>query len=786
MNSLKWYLRNILQSFAGTSLLAHQPSPLSKPFRRGESSVPGKLRNQGSISIPVLSLLKGAPMKKLLLGSIAYAALAAGSASAADLPAKAMPPPVPSWAGFYLGLHGGYAWKHDDFSQPAFLFNISPIDGIRSQGAVYGAQAGYNWQFGRIVTGLEIDFSATDIKGANGLSQSAASGGGLSQTLSLGMAESVQFLGSARARLGWTPTNNLLLYGTAGLGWERLDTTVDSGTVFLQGSTPIDVETQSDRTPLTKFGWVAGAGAEVMLGGSNWIGRLEYLHYDMGQVQTATTQTFHGTVTATANAQTIDLVRAALSYKFGEPAAVRSVPYVKAPVAAQLPAWAGFYIGAHGGYAWGRDPHTEPNQLTLAGVVTGSKSEGWIAGGQFGYNWQYDRVVAGLEASLSAADISGNSNIGIITTPTTRTVSFDDRVKTLGTLRGRLGWLPTDTVLLYGTAGLAWERFEAGETTATSTVNGSIADRAITPADQFGWVAGLGAEIMLGSSNWIGRLEYLHYDFGRVIPGTSVVRTPDAYSNSVGHQTVDLVSAGVSYKFGPTPRPEIAPAMYSKAPPPTVQSWAGFYIGGHGGYGWKENDFSHYFFSNNQVGNTGGINSRGWLAGGQSGYNWQYGYAVAGIEIDGSATGIRGSTAPVTASIDTESLSDRVKYLGTVRARLGWTPTSNWLLFATGGMAWEHADRDSNFVEVLQAGVSTSVTDTPRDNFGWVVGAGVETMLGSTNWIARLEYLHYDFGMVEPIFNQIFTIPGATSGIDRGGHQTIDTVRAGMSYKFTP
>jgi opacity protein-like surface antigen len=99
----------------------------------------------------------------------------AGSALAADLPVAKAPPAIvaSSWAGFYLGIHGGYGWKQDDFSQPETTFFAAPqsINGIRSKGAVYGAQAGYNWQFGRIVTGLEIDFSATDIKGSNGVSE---------------------------------------------------------------------------------------------------------------------------------------------------------------------------------------------------------------------------------------------------------------------------------------------------------------------------------------------------------------------------------------------------------------------------------------------------------------------------------------------------------------------------------------------------------------------------------------------------------------------------------------
>jgi opacity protein-like surface antigen len=294
---------------------------------------------------------------------------------------------------------------------------------------------------------------------------------------------------------------------------------------------------------------------------------------------------------------------------------------------------------------------------------------------------------------------------------------------------------------------------------------------------------------MLGSPNWIGRLEYLHYDFGRVLNDSSVAITSPLTNASIStwRQTIDVVRAGVSYKFGPDgPVSAAAPALYAKAPSMAapLQSWAGFYIGGHGGYGWKENDFSKNFFLDGFV---GGIKSTGWLAGGQAGYNWQYASVVGGVEIDGSATGIKGSSAPVTATTLTETQSDNVKYLGTVRGRLGWTPASTWLLYGTGGLAWERVNRSiRDFSDFGAGNIQVGTSDTPRDHFGWVAGVGVESFIGSPNWIGRLEYLHYDFGTVESADAIVSNSPGLASRAERGGRQTIDTVRAGVSYKFTP
>ncbi|MGY4333641.1 opacity protein-like surface antigen [Bradyrhizobium sp. LB7.2] len=243
--------------------------------------------------------------------------------------------------------------------------------------------------------------------------------------------------------------------------------------------------------------------------------------------------------------------------------------------------------------------------------------------------------------------------------------------------------------------------------------------------------------------------------------------------------------AGVSYKFGPDAALPVSALAYAKAgPPPSLQSWSGFYLGAHGGYGWKQNDFSDASLLGGVT--IGDIKSKGWLGGGQAGYNWQYASVVAGIEIDGSATGIKGSTPTVLAGTISDTLSDNVKYLGTLRGRLGWTPSNGWLLYATGGLAFERAHRIDSSANSAPSPVTAAVIETARNHFGMAAGAGVETFLGNSNWIGRIEYLHYDFGTVEATSNITTTEPGGTPTTDRGGRQTIDTVRAGLSYKFTP
>ena len=224
-----------------------------------------------------------------------------------------------SWTGFYLGIHGGYGWKDNDFRE--FLGIQTPqntqvfVGGIDSKGWLFGGHAGYNWQRGALVGGLELDLSSTSIDGVSAPAVFTFVGGG-TDTHTRG--DDVKWLGSARARLGFAPggcCSNFLFYGTGGLAWERFERTNTSRTI-----TPNTNETDIRTTPNDRFGWVAGLGAEAKLGGTGWIGRLEYLHYEFGTSETTQVVISPGLLGGnrleSAKDQTIDVLRAGLSYKF--------------------------------------------------------------------------------------------------------------------------------------------------------------------------------------------------------------------------------------------------------------------------------------------------------------------------------------------------------------------------------------------------------------------------------------------------------------------------------------
>ena len=144
-----------------------------------------------------------------LLAATAALAIAASTAHAADLPGRYSPAPaynalpVFTWTGFYAGLNAGYGWNVGDsrYYDPAFR------NGKRSGGFVGGAQAGYNYQFGMFVGGLETD-----------LQYAAVGNKGASYGTTYYPGDSDGFFGTIRARAG-VAFDRALVYGTGGFAY---------------------------------------------------------------------------------------------------------------------------------------------------------------------------------------------------------------------------------------------------------------------------------------------------------------------------------------------------------------------------------------------------------------------------------------------------------------------------------------------------------------------------------------------------------------------------------------
>ena len=177
--------------------------------------------------------------------------------------------------------------------------------------------------------------------------------------------------------------------------------------------------------------------------------------------------------------------------------------------------WAGLYVGVHGGYSWGRwdgdlylDPGTGPVQSFSPSRRT-IDADGWLAGGQIGFNHQFNSFVLGLEADASWTNLKGN---GTFSTPGgVVTWAIETQLDWFATVRGRAGFA-VNNFLFYGTGGVAFGRTNGSEV-VTQLPGPVLTAIASTSGNHIGWTAGAGVEWMY-TRNWSFKAEYLYVDLG--------------------------------------------------------------------------------------------------------------------------------------------------------------------------------------------------------------------------------------------------------------------------------
>lgn len=251
------------------------------------------------------------------------------------------------------------------------------------------------------------------------------------------------------------------------------------------------------------------------------------------------------------------------------PATAADLP-VKAPPPAPVSTWDGWYLGVSVGWE-----QTNPTWTTTCFTNTGAcpagfpvdatsphsfRTSGGRVGGYFGVNWQVAPTwVVGVEADFGFYDRS-STVIGIVGCTINcgafigATPAFDSTsVRTTwdASIRARLGFLVTPTVMLYGTAGLAEKEMDANVTCTGATSPWCTFNHNVTFAShvQPGWTVGAGID-WKAYGNWIVRAEYRYFDFG--------TWSPIFFQNTVDEIHADIRTRshvalfGVSYLFGGT------------------------------------------------------------------------------------------------------------------------------------------------------------------------------------------------------------------------------------------
>ncbi len=245
---------------------------------------------------------------------------------------------------------------------------------------------------------------------------------------------------------------------------------------------------------------------------------------------------------------------------------------VKAPPPAPPPfSWTGLYIGAHGGAGWGTTDVDANIGGLIAGLgipgvpgiafslpVTSHNTNGWLAGGQIGYNWQSDRIVFGIEGDISWTNLEGTSDCLII-------FECKTQFNWMADFTGRLGFVPIDRLLVYAKGGVAFANVDysfgnsiaigasGGTPGGAASASGSVNDTLI------GGLFGFGAEYAFWP-NWSAKIEYNFMDFGKADYNLPITASASGFGLAAPvsitvnapisiTQMVHVMKFGVNYRF---------------------------------------------------------------------------------------------------------------------------------------------------------------------------------------------------------------------------------------------
>lgn len=220
--------------------------------------------------------------------------------------AAAMPAPTLGWGGFYIGGTVGYALGRDPgtLNVPGTAnegFDLSP------RGLSGGGLIGYNWQFGRWVTGIDADFQNGGGSGNGVCSVTCSAGNGAY------IDQQMPWFGTVRGRLGYT-VGPALFYATGGYAYGQVK---DSVNEQISGATTGYSFTHSNS------GWAAGAGIENPFDpfgwfGKNWTTRTEYIYLDLGRATDTFSNGAYVNQTLSSDVRS-HIWRTSLVYRFGAP-----------------------------------------------------------------------------------------------------------------------------------------------------------------------------------------------------------------------------------------------------------------------------------------------------------------------------------------------------------------------------------------------------------------------------------------------------------------------------------
>jgi len=498
------------------------------------------------------------------------------------------------WTGFYIGGHVGGGWQSVNISDPSAMSiltncclllggsnNPIAISASTSGSFLGGAQAGWMYQIGRLVTGIDVDLTGTNIKGSGSNAHSPAGEPYFSND-------------SYSVRTNWTATSTAdigfasglwMVYTKAGIAWAD-----DTYGVSINGAgsnfgAPVPFSFAASTTHIVP-GWTVGLGVKWALT-NDWFLNAEYDFLDFGTQVPHVSGAFSTTPAAVVAglspaatfdpmfSQTISEVKIGLNYKpsanFGQLAAPQNT---KSDYN-----WSGYYIGGQIGGGWADTAFSDPggystlnncciliSQTNMPSAASDATGGGFLGGVQGGWMYQLRRIVVGADVDFTGTTLKASGNEAYTALATVG--GFANENYTV-----RTDWTATSTAVLgfasgswlfYGKAGaaLAENRYSLAISGvgAVFVATAPFAFASSTSDIVYGWTAGGGVKWAI-SPNWFVNAEYDFLDFGAKSENLSGTFTAAPASfppvaaatfHPIFTPNISEVKLGLNYKLPPS------------------------------------------------------------------------------------------------------------------------------------------------------------------------------------------------------------------------------------------
>ncbi|WP_038947283.1 outer membrane protein, partial [Bradyrhizobium genomosp. III] len=182
-------------------------------------------------------------------------------------------------------------------------------------------------------------------------------------------------------------------------------------------------------------------------------------------------------------------------------------PYAKAPMAAPVANWTGFYVfGGGGGGLSNADQHIRDTATGIPLTIDQRQGgSGWFGTVGAGYDWQFNGTwVAGVFGDAQFGSIRATIQDPIFD------ITGTQKLETSWAAGVRLGWLAAPNVLTYVNGGYSGAHFGR---TNFMTLAGADAGVHLNGYDRHGWFVGGGVENSLNffginSPGWFMKTEY--------------------------------------------------------------------------------------------------------------------------------------------------------------------------------------------------------------------------------------------------------------------------------------